>query len=172
MGAGDTFILVTLLVLYGRSPADRGGELRAIAAWLADWASSAHAFHHNLIALGDFNIDRRGDPRYEAFTSTGLTLPAPRGSPHHLRLSPRQQDQIAWFTAEDSAIPTLSLEPTDAAASLDLTGLVPRHLTRQEPSRRPRAEPRSPPSERRRRTGRPCRLGELELLVSQRRRLS
>jgi endonuclease/exonuclease/phosphatase family metal-dependent hydrolase len=122
-------------VLWGRSPADRVGELLAIAAWLADWASSAHAFHHNLIALGDFNIDRRGDPRYEAFTSTGLTVPAalhevPRtifGS--HLD---SYYDQIAWFTDEDSPIPKLTLEPTGAAGSFDFTGLVHRHLTRQQ----------------------------------------
>jgi hypothetical protein len=31
---------------------------------------------HNLLALGDFNIDRIGDPLFEAFTSTGLTPPA------------------------------------------------------------------------------------------------
>lgn len=75
-GAGDTFILVTLHVLYGQSPTQRVGELPAIARWLAEWASNVNAYHHNLIALGDFNIDRKDDPLYQAFTSTGLTVPA------------------------------------------------------------------------------------------------
>lgn len=134
-GAGDTFILVTLHVLYGRAPADRVGELGAIASWLADWAGSVHAFHHNLIALGDFNIDRVDDPLYRAFTSTGLTIPAalhavPRtifdsSADHHY-------DQIAWFSRADGRRPQLSLKPTGAAGSFDFTGLVHRHLTRQQ----------------------------------------
>ena len=45
-------------------------ELTAIANWLADWAGDINAYDHNLIALGDFNIDRVGDPLYDAFTST------------------------------------------------------------------------------------------------------
>jgi endonuclease/exonuclease/phosphatase family metal-dependent hydrolase len=136
LGAGNTFILVTAHVLYGQSPADRVGELRAIASWLADWASDVNAYHHNLIALGDFNIDRRGDPLYEAFTSTGLTVPrrAPRGPAHHLRITPRQllrPDRLV-HRPEDSRIPKLSLTPTGAAGSFDFVGHVHRHLTRQQ----------------------------------------
>jgi endonuclease/exonuclease/phosphatase family metal-dependent hydrolase len=136
-GADDTFILVTLHVLYGRSPADRVGELRAIARWLAEWAGNVNAYHQNLIVLGDFNIDRKDDPLYRAFTSTGLTVPealhaVPRtifGSPttHHY-------DQIAWFTTDIGRIAKLSLRPTGAAGSFDFTGLVHRHLTRQQMS--------------------------------------
>ena len=71
--SGDlTFILVTLHVLYGSDPSQRVGELEAIAQWLAEWAAEEKAWHHNLIALGDFNIDRRDDPLWQAFTSTGL----------------------------------------------------------------------------------------------------
>jgi hypothetical protein len=33
-------------------------------------------WNSNLIVLGDFNLDRIGDPLYEAFISTGLWPPA------------------------------------------------------------------------------------------------
>ena len=73
--AGKTFILVTLHVVYGKTPSDRVGELTAIAQWLAGWANEAAEWGHNLICLGDFNIDRKDDPLFQAFTSTGLTPP-------------------------------------------------------------------------------------------------
>ena len=68
--------LVTLHVLYGEEAA-RAGELREIAAWLARWAEEERHWNQNLIALGDFNIDRRGDPLFDAFTSSGIE-PAPQ----------------------------------------------------------------------------------------------
>jgi endonuclease/exonuclease/phosphatase family metal-dependent hydrolase len=114
----QTFILVTLHVLYGDSADARTPELRAIAEWLDEWARDVDAWGHNLVALGDFNIDRHGDERYEAFTSTGLTVPA------ELHRVPRTifgddsagkfYDQIAWFTADDGdgdrGRPALSLD--------------------------------------------------------------
>jgi endonuclease/exonuclease/phosphatase family metal-dependent hydrolase len=136
-GAGDTFILVTLHVLYGRAPADRVGELRAIARWLADWAASANAYHHNLIALGDFNIDRKDDPLYQAFTSTGLTVPeALHAVPRTIFSSStdRHYDQIAWFAGGPGRIPKLSLVPTGAAGSFDFSGHIHRRLTPQQMS--------------------------------------
>ena len=101
---GHTFILVTLHVLYGKNPAERVPELRAIAEWLADWARNAYEGESNLIALGDFNIDRQGDALYQAFTSTGLFIPedlqrVPRtlfSDPVHPNLD-KFYDQIAWF---------------------------------------------------------------------------
>src|SRR5690606_1063668 len=78
----DTFILVTLHVLYGKA-SERTPELAGIARWLADWAEREQSWGHNLIALGDFNIDRAGDDNFRAFTSTGLR-PAPE-----LDLAPR-----------------------------------------------------------------------------------
>lgn len=136
-GAGDTFILVTLHVLYGQSPAHRVGELRAIARWMADWAGNANAFHHNVIALGDFNIDRRDDPLYEAFTSTGLTVPdALHAVPRTIFDSSRDRyyDQIAWFADDGGHVPRLSLRPTGAAGSFDFTDFVHRDLPRQQMS--------------------------------------
>jgi hypothetical protein len=37
-----------------------------------DWAVRPNAWNSNMILLGDFNLDRIGDPFYEAFISTGL----------------------------------------------------------------------------------------------------
>ncbi len=70
-----TFILVTLHVLYGEREEERLPELRAIAEWLAGWARDINGWDHNLIALGDFNIDRTGDALHDAFVSTGLDIP-------------------------------------------------------------------------------------------------
>ncbi|MEY9996988.1 hypothetical protein ABIE67_009020 [Streptomyces sp. V4I8] len=64
--------------------------------------------------LGDFNIDRVGDPLSEAFTSTGLT-PAPQleGLPRTIFDKPGAEhfyDQIAWFTQGQKQRPVLRLE--------------------------------------------------------------
>ncbi len=67
--------LVTLHVLYGQET-ERIDELFEIARWLEEWAENERQWNQNLITLGDFNIDRRGDPLFDAFTSTGLR-PAP-----------------------------------------------------------------------------------------------
>ncbi len=102
--ANTTIILVTLHVLYGDSAAQREPELHGIAQWMADWARQVNRWHHNLIVLGDFNIDRKQDALWQAFTSTGLTVPpalnqvrrsifADPGEPTLGKF----YDQIAWF---------------------------------------------------------------------------
>ncbi len=114
--AGKTFILVTLHVIYGKKAKERVPELKAIAEWLGDWARDINAWDHNLIALGDFNIDRSGDELYNAFTSTGLFIPddlnnVPRtifSDPKKPNLS-KFYDQIAWFTGANK-MPALSME--------------------------------------------------------------
>lgn len=103
--AGDTtFILATLHVTYGSKASDRVPELAGIARWMRDWANRETAWSHNLIALGDFNIDRQGDPLWQAFTSTGLTSPqALNDAPRTIFSDPAKPetnkfyDQIAWF---------------------------------------------------------------------------
>jgi endonuclease/exonuclease/phosphatase family protein len=107
LAAGEEgFTLVTLHALYGASTAAkkrRAQELQAIAEWLADRAGEPDEFNRNLMALGDFNIDRLGDPFWNALASTGL------GAPKELEDVPRNisfahggprkfYDQIAWFT--------------------------------------------------------------------------
>lgn len=112
---GDTtFILVTLHVVYGDA-LERIPELKGIARWMREWANRETAWSHNLIALGDFNIDRQGDALWQAFTSTGLT------SPESLNAVPRTifsesnepqadkfYDQIAWFETA-AGVPKLAM---------------------------------------------------------------
>lgn len=107
-----TFILVTLHVLYGKKASERIPELKAVSEWLSDWAKDMNAWGRNLIALGDFNIDRHGDKLYDAFVSTGLYVP------EDMNKIPRTifgksgknkfYDQISWFTGKDGT-PALSL---------------------------------------------------------------
>ena len=125
--AGHAFTLVTLHVLFGDKPRDRLGELRCIAAWLARWARDADQFGENLITLGDFNIDRRDDPSWQAFTEHGLhtppeldELPRARGT---LGGKATFYDQIAWFQDR------LSLAYTGQAGAFDWT---PHYLTSED----------------------------------------
>jgi endonuclease/exonuclease/phosphatase family metal-dependent hydrolase len=105
-----TFILVTLHVDYGDSTEDRKGELKAIARWMKAWAKRETKWHHNLLTLGDFNIERRGDDLWEAFISTGLSVPAELNAvPKSIfddESDPNDKfyDQIAWFTLESGSI--------------------------------------------------------------------
>jgi endonuclease/exonuclease/phosphatase family metal-dependent hydrolase len=114
ISSGQTFILVTLHVNYGSQAADRVPELKAIADWLAGWAEREFSWDHNLICLGDFNIDRDGDPLYQAFTSTGLTPAEPlKGLPRTIfdkPQTPHYYDQIAWFTKARAKRPVLNLD--------------------------------------------------------------
>ena len=114
--AGKTFILVTLHVIYGKGTEERILELKAIAAWLAEWAKDINEWDHNLITLGDFNIDRKGDELYDAFTSTGLHVPEDLDKiPRTIFSDPNKSDtekfydQVAWFTGDDNT-PALALK--------------------------------------------------------------
>jgi hypothetical protein len=111
--AGDqAFTLVTLHVIFGDKAADRIRELRAIAAWLADRADDDDEFNRNLIALGDFNIDRRDDDNWKAFTDQGLTPPYEfYGLTRTIFDKPKKEsyyDQIAWFTKGNREALTLA----------------------------------------------------------------
>ena len=127
-----TFILVTLHVKYGSAPAERVPELTALADWMAEWASRSNRWHHDLIALGDFNIDRQGDPLWQAFTATGLTVPeALHAVPRSIFADParpaleRYYDQVAWFV--DGPRRQLTM-PLLAAGSFDFVPWVYRDL--------------------------------------------
>ena len=137
IASGKTFILVTLHVLFGDDAADRIPELTAIATWLSDWAQQVNSWDHNLIALGDFNIDRNGDPLYDAFTSTGLRTPPELDNiPRTIFGSMDKQkhyDQIAWFTGEQG-VPALSLDYTGQAGNFDFVPHVRKDLTKQKKS--------------------------------------
>ncbi|MDQ4059274.1 MAG: hypothetical protein M3124_09155 [Actinomycetota bacterium] len=124
----ETFILVTLHVLYGETASDRLAELQGIARWLEDWARREQSWGHNLIALGDFNIDRKDDDAYKAFTSTGLRAPAELDSvPRTIFESGKNAfyDQIAWFTEEGNTnIPVLSMRYSKMAGGFDFQNVV------------------------------------------------
>jgi endonuclease/exonuclease/phosphatase family metal-dependent hydrolase len=133
VASNTTFILVTLHVFYGKQAAERVGELKAIAEWLAGWAKEVDNWGHNLICLGDFNIDRRGDPLYVAFTSTGL-VPAQQLNdvPRTIFDKPGKSsfyDQIAWFT-DDKKGPMLSLT-CEGAGDFDFVPKLQGGLTLQ-----------------------------------------
>ena len=106
----QTFILVTLHVDYGDSSAERIPELKGIARWMRDWADRTNAWAQNLIAMGDFNIDRKNDPLWQAFTSTGLTVAQGlENAPRSIFTDPdepttdKYYDQIAWFETTKGA---------------------------------------------------------------------
>lgn len=113
-----TFILVTLHIYYqkeGESDdqaiAKRKKELKSIARWMREWAKRETRYHHNLITLGDFNIKEHGGELWEAFTSTGLTVPKDLIPIKHTIFNDADDpttegfyDQIAWFTEASGKI--------------------------------------------------------------------
>lgn len=108
----QTFILVTLHIIYGKKSKDRIKELKGIAQWLSDWAKNINAFHQNLIVLGDFNIDKRGDLLDATFLSEGLFVPPQLQNEEVTRSifnETKYYDQIAWFNGTENQ-PKLSLE--------------------------------------------------------------
>lgn len=111
-----TFILVTLHIIYGDSSKDRINELKGIAKWLSEWAGNINAYHHNLITLGDFNIDARGDLLSQTFLSEGLFIPDALQTPEVTRSifnKTKYYDQIAWFEDSDD-VPKMTLEFVNA----------------------------------------------------------
>jgi endonuclease/exonuclease/phosphatase family metal-dependent hydrolase len=132
------FTLTTLHVIYGSNAADRVPELTAIAQWLARWSAGPDPWGTNLLALGDFNIDRRDDPLYQAFTSTGLQPPdglnfVPRimfDDPDPNAPADRRHfyDQIAWFTQGRAK---LALDLVNAGTFDFTNGLIPADTIRQ-----------------------------------------
>jgi endonuclease/exonuclease/phosphatase family metal-dependent hydrolase len=126
-----TFILVTLHVIWagtsGQAVAERAKELAAIATWLRSWARDENSWDHNLICLGDFNIDRKDGALWQAFTSTGLTTPEEIARPRVIGGKPLEgfYDQIAWFAAnKDGTDPLLSLRYTAQAGQFDWSKTV------------------------------------------------
>jgi endonuclease/exonuclease/phosphatase family metal-dependent hydrolase len=133
----QTFVLVTLHVIYGDKGSDRTAELTAIAKWLRGWAEQEDDYGHNLICLGDFNIDREGDPQYTAFTSTGLTpAPAHENLPRTVFDKPGTPDpesffdQVAWFQTVKGK-PYLTMKYR-TGGNFDFRGHVLPALTNQE----------------------------------------
>ncbi len=130
----QTFILVTLHILYGKSSKDRIKELGGIAKWMAEWASDINVYHQNLICLGDFNIDARGDLLNKTFIASGLHIPDELQNVNVTRSifdETKYYDQIAWFNNSKN-VPNLSLKYKNAGNYNFLnTALKNRNLTKQ-----------------------------------------
>ncbi len=133
-GAAE-FILVSLHVIWGKDPEDRRQELAEIATWMREWAVRPREWNSNLLVLGDFNLDRIGDPLFEVFLSTGLWPPAelneiPR-TIFHNPTNPHFYDQIAWFSDDAGESLLESLTYTHRAGSVDFTPVVLPGLSKQ-----------------------------------------
>lgn len=110
----ETFILLTVHIDYGSKASDRIPELKAVARWMLDWAEDTNGFGQSLLVLGDFNIDRKDDDLWKAFTSTNLFVPedlqaVPRSIFIEAGADPRLDkyyDQIAWFNSSNGRAKT------------------------------------------------------------------
>lgn len=136
--ASAEFTLTTLHVIWGRDAAARLPEITAFATWMRAWADRPHDWNDNLLVLGDFNLDRIGDPLFEAFVSTGLWPPS------ELNNIPRTvfdndnsrhfYDQIAWFSNPGGESLLSSLAYAMHAGSFDFLPHLLGSLTRTEAS--------------------------------------
>lgn len=109
------FTLISLHVVFGNKAADRTPEIQTFANQLKRRAQDPDEFGRNMMALGDFNIDRwLDDPNADAFRSEGLTPPFELlGLPRTIfdePTKPHFYDQIAWFTTGNRAALTLRYE--------------------------------------------------------------
>ncbi len=135
---GVEFILTTVHVLWGASVDERLPEITAFANWMRAWADRRGDWNNNLLVLGDFNLDRLGNPLYEAFVSTGLWPPselnAVRRTIFDKAKSRNFYDQIAWFKTltDDQPLAEVmtSLSYTGHAGSFDFVPHAFAGLTR------------------------------------------
>jgi endonuclease/exonuclease/phosphatase family metal-dependent hydrolase len=120
------FILTTAHIVWGGRPEDRLPEINELAKWMRAWADRRNDWNANLLVLGDFNLDRLGNPLFDAFVSTGLWPPAelneiPRTIFDNNKIK-HFYDQIAWFTDVDANPPVDLLTDvayTHRAGSID-----------------------------------------------------
>jgi len=134
--AGERFALLTAHIRYGQVPEERLGELRALAEHVAveirGRARAGDTAEGNLIVLGDFNIDKRRDnPLFQAFVSTGLTVPHQLwGLRTSCNTEPKYYDQIAWFMGD------LDLPYNERAGVIDFAGAVYQEMSLRQMSYR------------------------------------
>jgi endonuclease/exonuclease/phosphatase family metal-dependent hydrolase len=131
--AGDQrFSLLTAHILYGDLSDERRAELQGLADYIAteirDRARTGGAEEANLIVLGDFNIDTRGEnPLFQAFVSTGLFVPPQlSGLKTTYGTQAKYYDQIAWFMGD------LDLRFNERAGVIDFSGAVFKELSVHE----------------------------------------
>ena len=132
------FTLTTLHVIWGADASARLPEITAFAEWMRAWADATDRWNQNLLVLGDFNLDRIGDPLFEAFVSTGLWPPTelndiPR-TVFDNDTSRHFYDQIAWFSDPNGKSMLTSLTYALRAGSFDFLPHLVGGLTRAEAS--------------------------------------
>lgn len=105
----DSFALLTAHIKYGSSFNDRIPELISLANYIASEIrdrAKADGEERNLIVLGDFNIDARGDnPLFQSFISTGLVVPPQLNNlKTTYNTDAKFYDQIAWFMGDNTLL--------------------------------------------------------------------
>lgn len=108
--AGDfTFLLLNVHLYYGDTGAKAMGrramETFAVARWADKRRTDPHAYTHNIIALGDFNLPQavKGDAIFDQLTSRGLLLPDHSTAIGSSIVNDEHYDQIAFFPGEVQA---------------------------------------------------------------------
>jgi hypothetical protein len=129
----ERFALLTAHIRYGKHQNDRLGEIEALSRYVADEIrdrARTGGEEKNLIVLGDFNIDDRGDnPLFQAFISTGLIVPRQLlNLKTTYSTKPKFYDQIAWFMGN------LDLLTDGRAGVIDFTGAVYREFASRQMS--------------------------------------
>ena len=124
----EKFSLLTAHIRYGSNPSDRLGEISNFANYVAAeirQRSTVDLEQENLIVLGDFNIDDRGEnPLFKAFVSSGLVVPTQLLNLKSTYDSkPKYYDQIAWF------MDRLNLPFSGKAGVVDFAGAVYKELS-------------------------------------------
>lgn len=125
--ARERFALLTAHIRYGKNASDRLGEITALARHIASeirQRADGGGDERNLIVLGDFNIDDRGqNPLFKAFVSTGLTVPDQLlNVKTTYDTKPKFYDQIAWF------MDAMDMPASGKAGSIDFSGAVFKEL--------------------------------------------
>ena len=129
----EKFSLLTAHIRYGKTSDDRLPEIKALSAHISTEIrkrAEGGSDESNLIVLGDFNIDDRGDnPLFQAFVSTGLVVPEQLlNLKTTYNTKPKYYDQIAWFMDE------LSMSFTGKAGVIDFSGAVYREMSLEQMS--------------------------------------
>jgi hypothetical protein len=87
------------------------------------WVDRPKDWNGNVLVLGDFNIDRIGDPLFEAFLSTGLWPPSQLSSvPRTVFDDDKTRhfyDQIAWFSDSAGASLLVSMTYTNRGGTFN-----------------------------------------------------
>lgn len=129
----ERFSLLTAHIRYGKRTDDRLREIKSLSRYIADEIrdrATSGGEERNLIVLGDFNIDDRGDnPLFQAFVSTGLIVPQQLlNLKTTYSTKPKFYDQIAWFMGN------IDLLTNDRAGVINFGGAVYREISLKQMS--------------------------------------